>query len=184
MLGTIFVKDGILTGAFPVLFSFNRQIPDFSRDDIEIKTLEGDALGHTKDTFGGEGKNYYLQCYLQENTSGRSEISVKRFQLEPVVVCYDTVREVIVTAGKPFERNGQIEVPISVSASVLTLKKKHFQPPAGVRHQLYYGTEKTYALVLSGPGTVTVSGTVEKANGVMARIKPRTVAVGLPNPHR
>ena len=170
MLGTIFVKDGILTGAFPVLFSFNRRNPDFSRDDIEIKTLEGDALGHIKDTFGGEGTDYYLQCYLQEGLLGKSEIAVPRFDIEPVIVSYDTVREVIVTAGKPFERNGQIEVPIAVSASVVTLKKKHFQPPAGIRHQLYYGTEKTYTLVLSGPGTVTVSGNVEKANGVIARI--------------
>ena len=176
MLGTIFVKDGILTGAFSVLFSFNQRNPDFSRDAIEIKTLEGDALGHTKDTFGGADKDYYLQCYLQEGLLGKSEIAVPRFDIEPVVVSYDTVREVIVTAGKPFERNGQIEVPISLSASVLMLKKKHFQPPAGVRHQLY-GAEKTYALVLSGPGTVTVSGSVQKRNGVSAEIQETTIEV-------
>ena len=175
MLGGIFAPQEILTGAFSVLFSFNRAL-DFSRDDIDIQTLEGDALGHTKDTFGGEGAHYYLQCYLQENQLGTSEISLKRYHAAPVIVQYDTVRTLVPTFGKPFARNRKIEVPILLPAPIIGLKKKHFRVPEGIPYQVF-GSGRAYQLLLSGSGVVTLAGSVRKESGVKAQIVETTFEV-------
>ena len=190
MLGGIFAPQEILTGAFSVLFSFNRAL-DFSRDDIDIQTLEGDALGHTKDTFGGEGAHYYLQCYLQENQLGTSEISLKRYHAAPVIVQYDTVRTLVPTFGKPFARNRKIEVPILLPAPIIGLKKKHFRVPEGIPYQVF-GSGRAYQLLLSGSAAkarhhddsdrvpfaeVTLAGSVRKESGVKAQIVETTFEV-------
>ena len=66
-----------------------------------LETLEGDALGHTKDSFKGAGKNYHLLCYLPDERKGKSRISIVKDGLivAPVIVEYDTVRTVHATWG-------------------------------------------------------------------------------------
>ena len=93
--GVISAPRKIITGAFNVRFTFQREI-ELTVADVVVNTLEGDALGHTKDSFGGSGENYHLLCYLLDGIKGKSRISVVNdgLDVESVIVEYDTVRTV------------------------------------------------------------------------------------------
>jgi len=180
MRGVITAPNKIITGAFTLLFSFPSDI-DLTAADIQVETLEGDALGHAKDSFRGRGNHYHLLCYLPDERAGKSRFSVTKpgVDVAPVVVEYDTVRKVVATWGTPVKQNRKIEVPLSFDASIRRLRKQHFL--LFKRHQFQvYGTGDTYQLVVSAadaPFRVVVSGTVQKTNGLQAVIVPSVVEV-------
>lgn len=181
MKGVITAPRGIITGAFNVRFDFIRPI-DLTAADVVVETLEGDALGHGKDSFGGRGASYHILCYLPDARSGSSRISVVKDGLvvEPVIVEYDTVKTVRATWGTPIPRGTKLEIPISFSVAIEHLKKRHFTfSEPGFPFQLY-GSGDTYSLVLPNRTefTVTVSGAVRKANRVRAEIQESLLEVG------
>ena len=172
MQGIITVSQEIITGAFVITFSFVREI-GFMMDDVRITTLEGDALGHTKDSFGGDGVgNYFILCYLPEGRAGKSRIAVVKdgLTVEPVVVAYDTLRTVRATWGPPVRRGRNIEIPVAFVPPIQNLKKRHvaLTPPAPFQ---IYRTEVGYHLLVPEQvSRVGVAGTVLKENGVSAEI--------------
>ena len=170
MKGVITVPQGIITGAFNVRFDFIREL-ELTAADVVVETLEGDALEHTKDSFGGSGANYHILCYLPENRAGRSRISVNKegLAVEPVEIAYDTVRTVRATWGMPIPRGAKVEIPISFSVAIENLKKRNFTLPGPFQ---LYGSGNSYSLIVPQRTglTVTVSGAVRKLNGVRAEI--------------
>ena len=178
ILGTITVPQKIITGAFTILFSFQRPII-FSMADIDVETLSGDALGHGKDVFGGDGANYYVQCYLPDMRAGESRISVKKsgVSVASVVVGYDTRKVVFLTWGTPFQEGNRLEVPVSLDVPLRILKKKNFRLLPPVPFQLY-GSGNVYRLVLPVREVeIAIQGAVVKANGVDAEIKGSVLEV-------
>ena len=182
MRGVISAPKKIITGAFTVLFSLQREI-DFSMADISVRTLEGDDLGHAKDTIGGSGANYHLLCYIPDARKGKSRISVVKEGLEvnPVVVEYDTVREVSVVWGTPIKRGSKLEIPITFDIPIQNLKKRNFRVSYPTAFQLY-GSGDAYSLVISKPRarfTVSVSGKARKLNGLVVDIQESVEEVRL-----
>ena len=179
MRGVIRAPRKIITGAFSVIFSFIRPI-ELTAADITVETLEGDALGHAKDTFGGSGANYHVLCYLRDQRSGKSRISVVKAGLvvEPVIVEYDTVRTVRATWGTPIPRGTKVELPIAFDVAIENLRKRNFTFSCPCPFQLY-GSGANYSLVVPNRTglTVTVSGTVRKPNGVRAEIAETVLEV-------
>lgn len=181
MRGVITAPKEIITGAFNVRFDFIRPI-ELTAADITVETLSGDALGHTKDSFGGSGAHYHILCYIPDARSGRSRISVNKdgLDVEPVEIEYDTVKTVRATWGTPIPRGTKLEIPISFSVAIEHLKKRHFTFSGfpGFPFQLY-GSGNTYSLVLPNRTgfTVTVLGTVRKANGISAEITETVLEV-------
>ena len=182
MRGVITAPKRVVTGAFTLLFSFPSDIP-LTPADIKVETIEGDALGHVKDSFGGSGKHYHLLCYLPDARAGKSRFSVTKagVRVEPVIVEYDTVRTVIVTWGTPVKRNRKIDIPVTFDASIKRLRKQHFRVSEPMSYQLY-GQGDTYELVVSPARAVkrfrvTISGTIEKINGLRADIQENQLTV-------
>ena len=176
MKGVITVPQNIITGAFTILMTFIRPI-ELTAADVVTTTLAGDALGHTKDSFGGSGASYHRLCYLPDARCGKSRISISKpgVDVAPVIVAYDTVKTVHATWGPPLQRNRKIEIPVSFDVAIQHLKKRNFKLSPPLPFQVY-GSDDAYSLVVpdSGHLTVTVSGTVRKSNGVRAGI-PATV---------
>lgn len=176
MRGVITAPKKVVTGAFTLLFSFPSDVP-LTPADIKVEVLEGDALGHAKDSFGGSGNHYHLLCYLPDTRTGKSRVSVDRagVNVEPVIVEYDTVRTVLADFGTPVKRNRKIDIPVSFDVPVKRLRKQHFRFSEPRSPYELYGQGDDYDLVVSPPRgvshfEVTVSGTVEKLNGLMAAI--------------
>ena len=182
MRGVITAPKRVVTGAFTLLFSFPSDVP-LTKTDIKVETLEGDALGHAKDTFGGSGKHYHLLCYLPDARAGKSRFSVAKtgVRVEPVIVEYDTVRTAIATWGTPVQRNRKIEIPVTFDASIKRLRKQHFQVSEPMPYQLY-GQGDAYELVVCPSRAVTrfqitISGTVQKNNELAVAIPLNTLEV-------
>lgn len=182
MKGVITAPKQIITGAFNIRFGFIRPI-ELTAADITVETLEGDALGHTKDSFGGSGANYHILCYLPDGRSGKSRISVNKagLEVEPVEIEYDTVRTVIATWGTPISRGSKVELPISFGVAIENLKKRNFRLSIPAPFQLY-GAGNTYSLIIPESivqrgVSVTVLGTVRKANGIRAEIESAVLEV-------
>ena len=178
MRGVITTPSGIITGAFNIRLTFIREI-ELTADAIQVETLEGDALGHTKDNFGGSSKDYHILCYLPDERKGKSRISVVKegVDVPPVIVEYDTIRTVHATYGTPIQRNGKIEVPVSFDVPIQHLKKRNFRFSVPAPFQLY-GTGDAYRVVLperGSPFTISVSGTVRKMSGISAEIEETMV---------
>lgn len=173
MKGIIAVPTGIITGAFNIRFNFIREI-ELTAADITVETLEGDALGHSKDAFGGSGANYHILCYIPDPRAGKSRISVAKdgLEVEPVIVEYDTVRTVHATWGTLIQRGTKVELPVLFDVAIQRLKKRNFRFSLPTPFQLY-GTGKDYSLVIPQQRdfTVTVSGSVRKVSGVDANIE-------------
>ena len=173
MKGVIKAPKGIITGAFTILLTFIRPI-ELTAADVVVETLEGDALGHSKDSFGGSGANYHILCYIPDARSGSSRISVTKegVDVEPVEIRYDTIRTVRATWGTPIQRGTKVEIPISFGVAIQNLKKRNFSlsPPSPFQ---IYGADDNYSLIIPrrlGTFSIDVSGTVRKQNGLMARI--------------
>lgn len=181
MKGIITVPKKVITGAFTMLLTFIREL-ELTAADVHVETLEGDPLGHAKDSFGGSGRNYHLLCYLPDERSGKSRISVGKagLEVEPVIVTYDTIRTVHATWGTPIRRGTKVEIPIAFDVAIEQLKKRNFTFSCACPFQLY-GSGDTYSLVLpqrTGQ-TVTVSGAVRKMNGIRAEISETALEVDL-----
>ena len=179
MQGIITVSQEIITGAFVITFSFVREI-GFMMDDVRITTLEGDALGHTKDSFGGDGVgNYFILCYLPEGRAGKSRIAVVKdgITVEPVVVAYDTLRTVRATWGIPVRRGRNIEIPVAFVPPIQNLKKRNITLWEPAPFQIYR-TETGYSLLVpEHVRTVGVSGTVLKQNGIRGEVASNQLPV-------
>lgn len=179
MRGVISVPSGIITGAFNIRLTFIREI-ELTADAIHVETLEGDALGHEKDNFGGEGKDYHILCYLPDERKGKSRISVVKegVDVPPVIVEYDTVRSLTPVWGTPVKRNAKIEIPLTLPEAVTGLRKQNFSVSEAVPCFLY-GSGHTYQFVVApSPAqtdfSVSVAGRVRKMNGLRADIQ-RTI---------
>ena len=171
MKGVITVPKQIITGAFNVRFDFIRPI-DLMAADVTVETLEGDALGHEKDSFGGSGASYHILCYLPDARSGRSRISVVKdgLDVEPVIVEYDTVKMVRATWGTPIPRGTKVELPISFGVAIQNLKKRNFRFSPAIPFYLY-GSGDAYTLSIIAKETrVSIRGLVKKSNGTDAVI--------------
>ena len=180
MRGVITAPKRVVTGAFTLLFSFPSDIP-LTPADIKVETLEGHALGHAKDSFGGSGNHYHLLCYLPEARAGRSRISVSKagIEVEPVIVAYDTIKTVRAVWGTPEPVNRNIEVPLTFEPGVRNLRKRNFSMSAPTPFQLYV-TDAGYNLVIpqkTGKFMIVVWGAVEKATGILATIPPTILEV-------
>ena len=178
--GVISAPRKIITGAFNVRFTFQREI-ELTAADVVVDTLEGDALGHTKDSFGGGGADYHILCYIPDVRKGRSRISVVNpdFDVVSVIVEYDTVRTVGMTFGTPMKRGSKIEIPVSFDTPIQNLTKRNFQVSYPSACQLY-GTGDSYSLVIPKARdrfTVTVSGLIQKMNGVQAVVAETVLEV-------
>ena len=183
MRGVITAPERVITGAWTLLFSFPSEI-DLTETDIKIETLEGHALGHAKDKFGGSGKHYHLLCYLPDAKAGKSRVSVAKpgVTVEPVIIEYDTVRTVIATWGTPVQRNRNIDIPVTFDASIKRLRKQHFRVSEPKCPCQLYGRDNAYELVVSPSRAVTrfqitISGTIEKTNGLEAVIEASPLEV-------
>lgn len=175
ILGTLTAPVRVITGAFTILVTFIREI-ELTAADIHVETLEGDALGCPKDSFGGSGANYHILCYIPGARAGKSRISVRKdgLAVEPVIVEYDTVKTVIATWGTPIPRGSKVELPISFNVAIHNLKKRNFRLSTPGPYQIY-GERNTYSLLVPAALVdaglaVVVFGTVRKASGVDARI--------------
>ena len=179
MRGVITAPREIITGAFNVRFDFIRPI-ELTAADVVVETLEGDALGHSKDSFGGSGASYHILCYIPDARSGKSRISVVKDGLivEPVIVEYDTVKTVRATWGTPIPRGTKVEIPISFDVAIENLRKRNFRCSQPVPFQLY-GSGDTYSLIVPARTglQVTVLGTVRKSNGVSVNIEETVLEV-------
>ena len=60
MRGVISAPRNIITGAFNIRFAFQKDV-ELTRDDVIVMPIEGDALGHVKDTFG-ESRLMAVRC--------------------------------------------------------------------------------------------------------------------------
>ncbi|MDE0398911.1 MAG: hypothetical protein OXL96_14035 [Candidatus Poribacteria bacterium] len=184
MRGIITAPQNLIKGAFTILFSFASDIV-LTQADIIIEPIEGDALGHEKDTFGGSGGHYHLICYLPDARRGKSRIRIAKngVTVEPVIVEYDTVQTVIVTYGDPIRRNRKIEIPITIDAPVKQLRKQHVQLSEAMPFSLY-GNDDIYQILVSPPSDltqfqITITGIVEKTNEVQAVIPAATLEVSV-----
>ena len=179
--GTIKAPKGIITGAFTLLISFIRDL-ELTAADVVVETLEGDALGHTKDSFGGSGANYHSLCYIPDARSGKSRISIRKegIDVDPVVVTYDTVKTVRATWGTPIRRGSKVEIPIAFGVAIQKLKKRNFKLSQPCPFQLY-GSGEAYSLIVPNRTGLRVSvlGTVRKANGIQAEIIETTLGVNV-----
>lgn len=171
ILGSIEVSQKVITGAFTILFTFQRDI-DFTMDDIVVETLEGDSLGHSKDSFGGVGNAFFVVCYLPDMRKGISLISVEKegVQVEPTLVEYDTVTSVNVTWGTPVKNGSRVNLPVFLETPLEILKKRNFSVSPASPFQLY-GSGDTYTLSVKSGTTLTVYGKVRKQNGIDAVIE-------------
>ena len=173
MKGVITAPKEIITGAFNILFDFIRPI-ELVAADVTVETLEGDALGHTKDSFGGRGASYHILCYLPDGRSGRSRISVNKIglEVESVEIVYDTMQTVQATWGAPIQRGSKVEIPIFFDVAIENLRKRNFQFSRPVPFQLY-GSGNVYSLIVPQRRglIVTVSGAVRKINGIRVEIE-------------
>ena len=183
MRGVITAPKKVVTGAFTLLFSFPSDI-DLTPADIQVETIEGHALGHAKDNFGGSGKHYHLLCYLPDERSGKSRFSITKagVNVKPVVVEYDTVRTVTATWGTPVKRNRQIDIPVTFDTPIKRLRKQHFSVSEPRCPCQLYGRGDAYELVVSPSRAVTrfqvtISGTVQKVNGLEAVIEETVLEV-------
>lgn len=183
MRGVITAPKKVITGAFTLLFSFPSDMV-LTAADIQVETIEGDALGHAKDNFGGSGNHYHLLCYLPDARAGKSRFSVTKagVDVKPVVVEYDTVRTVIATWGTPVKRNRNIEIPVTFDTPIKRLRKQHFRVSEPRCPCQLYGSGDAYDLVVSPARgltrfRVTLSGTVEKTNGLEAVIEANVLEV-------
>lgn len=172
MKGVITAPKGIIIGAFNIRFDFIRPIV-LTAADITVETLAGDALGHTKDSFGGSGANYHILCYIPDARLGRSRISVNKadLEVEPIEIEYDTIKVVRPTWGTPIQRGSKVELPVTFDVAIENLKKRNFQFSQASPFQLY-GSGDTYSLVFSRRTglIITISGGIRKVNGVLASI--------------
>ena len=93
--GTLWVRSGILSGTFNILVSLLRPV-ELTSEHLVITRLEGDAFGCDHDRFAGGPLNYNGICYLPEGVSGKSQIAIVHddVSIDPIVVEYDTVRDV------------------------------------------------------------------------------------------
>ena len=183
MRGVITAPKHVITGAFTLLFAFPSDI-SLTPADIKVEVLEGDALGHAKDSFGGNGNHYHLLCYLPDARAGKSRFSVVKagVRVEPVIVEYDTIRTVIATWGTPVKRNQKIDIPVTFNASVKRLRKQHFQVSEPRSPCQLYGHGDAYTLVVSPARAatrfrVTIAGTVQKTSGLAAVIEANVLEV-------
>ena len=140
MRGVISAPPKVITGAFNIRFAFPKDVA-LTQSDIIVMPIEGDALGHVKDTFGGSGANYHLLCYIPDARKGKSRISVIKDGVDvmPVIIEYDTVKQVFVTWGTSIKRGSKVEIPVSVDVSIRNLKKQNFQvsyPSIGVSYMV------------------------------------------------
>ena len=179
ILGSIEASQKTITGAFTILFTFQRDI-DFTMADVVVETIEGDSLGHAKDSFGGTRNAYFIICYLPDMRKGMSLISVKKdgVQVEPILVEYDTVTRVNVTWGTPVKNVNRIGLPVHLDTPLQILKKRHFQVSPATPFQLY-GSGDTYTIVMvpKQKTRVSIQGTVKKQNGIEAVIEPSVFEV-------
>ena len=181
--GVITAPTKIITGAFTLRFSFWRDV-ELTMADVRVETLEGDALGHSKDCFSGSGSNYYIRCHLldERKRTGKSRISVTKagVDVEPVIVVYDTVRTVTATWGTPIQRGSKLELPIAFDVPIQKLKKRNFRCSQPCPYQIY-GADSDYALVVPRRTglTLTAYGTVRKANGIPAVIETAVLEVNV-----
>lgn len=175
MKGVITAPKQIITGAFNVLFDFIRPV-EMTAADVTVETLEGDALGHEKDSFGGSGASYHILCYVPDARLGRSRISVTKQGLEvaPVIIAYDTIKTVRATWGTPIPRGRKVELPITFDVAIENLKKRNFRLSTPGPYALY-GADAAYSLLIPAALAdrdlvIAVFGTVRKASGVSARV--------------
>ena len=167
MRGNISVPEGVISGAFNVHIAFEKPVTGFSKSNIRVETLSGQPLGHPSDRFGGSGKDYHLLCYPPENSVGESRVTLQgkvtvldesneQIALENVAapreIMYDTMRFVTVTFGEALRVGDQVRLPLTLSAPVIGLKKKHFVLPEipGMKTYLY-GADAEYELVFVVP---------------------------------
>lgn len=181
MKGVITAPKKVITGAFTVLFSFVRAERMLTFSDIRVETLEGDALGNPKDHLMTNGNDTALLCYLPDQRKGKSRIALSDdFDVAPVIIAYDTIRTLTPVWGTPVRRHRNIEIPITLSEAVF-LRKQHFRTSAPMRCWLY-GTGRDYQFVVAPSAaqkrfSVSVSGTVNRTNGIVAEIQAATVEV-------
>ena len=148
------------------------------KSDIEIETLDGDALGDPRDTFSGEGTAYHYLFYIPDGRVGSSKISVSvpGVDVASVVVAYDTLGTIDATFGVPIQRNNKTEIPVAFDAEVEILHKRVFEMSRPVPFQIYRQDDMNYSLVLQTQNTdgliIAVSGSVRKAGGIPAEITP------------
>lgn len=166
----------VITGAFNIIVTLI-QPTAFSREDIVIETLEGDALGTDRDVFSGEGKFFRLLCYVPHGRNGKAKVSLPRFDVADVVVEYDTVIEITATWGAPVLKTRQVEIPFTLSHRVRSLKKKLIRLSKNYRFYLY-GSGTDYRIVVNTgvyDFDVTIRGIIEKPNGRRADILESTL---------
>lgn len=179
MRGTIKAPRKIITGAFNIILTFQREV-ELTIDDIVVELIEGDPLGNIKDSFGGSGKNYHILCYVQDSIQGRSRISISGFDVSPVEITYDTMHEIIPLWGQPFRKSNKIEIPLTFPSPIRNLRKGNFQISRSIQHYLY-GSDQSYQLLLvpktNEDFSITVSGNVEKSNGIAVSIDPTVIEV-------
>lgn len=177
--GTIRVPQNIISGAFPINISFQRPV-NLTADDINMELVEGDALGHPKDRFHGDGSDYSIICYLDDNKAGISIVSIDKegTNVLPEIVRYDTVRYVRIRWHEPVSRNSLFEIPFYVETPVDLLKKRNFLLEPNTRHHIYHLGDNNYKIVCRNPiNKITAFGQVTKANGVAANIKESVLEV-------
>ncbi|MDE0013111.1 MAG: hypothetical protein OXU36_18345 [Candidatus Poribacteria bacterium] len=177
MRGVITAPANIISGAFNIHISFPSEA-DLAHADIFIETLEGDALGHEKDTFTGGSNHYHLICYLPDDRKGKSRIHVLGHEVKPVDIEYDTIRSVILTWGTPSRSGKKTDIPFTLSDAVVNLRKQNFKLSKPARKVLY-GTGNAYQLIVSMTDdfNVTSKGTVEKENGIVATLTAAVIEV-------
>ena len=180
MRGKITAPKGIITGAFNLRIAFLEEI-ELTASDVVAEVLEGDALGHDKDSFGGSGRNYHILCYIPDARAGKSRISVNKAGVDvtPVEITYDTIRTITPTWRTPVQRGSRIEIPVSFDAGIENLRKRNFRVSPAAAFQLY-GAGDAYSLVLPvRVQVVSVFGTVWKSNGIQAEIEETKLGVGV-----
>ena len=96
MRGVISAPRNIITGAFNIRFAFQREV-DLRRDDVVVMPIEGDPLGHAKDTFGGGGANYHLLCYIPDAL--KSSERTLRVPEKPVIDAIKPLLNVLLEDG-------------------------------------------------------------------------------------
>ena len=170
--GVISALDRVITGSFNVRFAFAESV-DFSEDSIVFETLEGDALNVSRNHFSGSGIRYDLQCRLQDGLLGKTRISVEQdgLLLVPVVVSYDTVRQVRGDWGTPVVRGDFVEIPLTLLMGVQILKKRNIRMQPSQSYDIY-GSGVDYSLLVRRRSSFVVSlgGEVRKVNGVEVKL--------------
>ena len=175
MRGVMTAPKKVMTGAFTLRFSFPMDV-DLTVDDILVETIEGDTLGHSKDNFGGRGNHYHLLCYIPDARAGKSRFSVIKngINVNPVIVEYNTLRNVYINWGPPIVRNAKLEFPVKLDFPVKRLQKRHFSVSEPMPCQLYGSGHRYFWVVAPKPSQtafrVSVSGTVENMSGVTVDI--------------